>query len=262
MGAVKTALVTGGNRGLGLGICRALARRGMRVLLTSREETSGQAAMEALRQEGLDVAYRQLDVASPLSISTLAEECQSAGEVLDLLVNNAGIALKGFDGTVARRTVEANFFGALWVTEALLALLRDRASILMVSSGMGALSHLGEEQRRNLLDPSLPRDELVRLMMRFVKDVEQGQHNKLGWPSSAYTVSKAGMNALTRVFARDLAPRGIAVNAVCPGWVRTDMGGPGADRSLEQGVGSILATLDRMPAESGKFWRDGAVIAW
>ena len=259
----RTALVTGGNRGLGFETCRQLARRGFRVLLSSRGERDGKAAAERLAGEGLAVEHRRLEVVDPASIAALAAELRREAASLDVLVNNAGISMHGFDAEVARRTLDVNFFGAMNVTDALLPSIPDGGNVVMVSSGMGELSALAPPLRERLLDPALTRPALVELMRAFVHDVERGRHAEAGWPSSGYRVSKAGLNALVRILARELAGRRIRVNAVCPGWVRTDMGGPNAARGPAQGAASIVwaATLEG-DGPSGGFFRDGRPISW
>jgi NAD(P)-dependent dehydrogenase (short-subunit alcohol dehydrogenase family) len=116
-----------------------------------------------------------------------------------------------------------------------------------------------------LLDPALTRDGLVALLRAFPGDVEGGRHRQIGWPSSAYSTSKVGLNTLVRLLAPELAARHIRVNAVCPGWVRTDMGGRSAPRGVEQGAASIVwgATLEGASGQpTGGFFRDGRAIAW
>jgi NAD(P)-dependent dehydrogenase (short-subunit alcohol dehydrogenase family) len=228
--AAPLAIVTGANRGIGLETCRQLGRHGWRVLLTSRDENSGRKAAQMLAGEGLPVDYHRLDVSDAASVAALAEDLNHSGRRIRALVNNAGVALDGFNADVAQRTLAINFFGPQQVTDALLPLLEDNASIVMVSSGMGELSSLSSNLRQQFLAPDLSREQLDRLMNDFIAAVADGSYQKQGWPGSAYRVSKAGLNALTRILARELAEKGsgIRVNSVCPGWVRTDMGGPSA----------------------------------
>lgn len=257
----RTILVTGGNRGLGLETCWQLARAGDRVLLASRDET-GVDACQAMTREGLDVAHRVLDVASTESIAALARRLSKDETRLDVLVNNAGIAMQGFDANVARRTLDVNFFGPMHVTDALLPFLAPRSHVLMVTSGLGELACVNPSLNPPLLDPELSREALVAMMHAFPDLVGHGRHESVGWPSSAYRVSKVGLNALVRVLARDLAPRGVRVNAVCPGWVRTALGGSHADRDVEEGARSIVAAVNLDESLTGGFFRDGAAIPW
>ncbi|MCC6216471.1 MAG: SDR family NAD(P)-dependent oxidoreductase [Polyangiaceae bacterium] len=257
----RTVLVTGASRGLGAETCRQLARRGYRVVVTSRGG-EGEKVAAALAGGGLRVEHRPLDVEDPASVTRLAESLRLDGVRLDVVVNNAGVALDGFDSAVARRTIDVNYLGALRVTDALLERLRDGGAIVMVSSGMGEASCLGAALRRRFLDPRLTRAQLGELLEAFVRDVADGRHQAEGWPSSAYRVSKVGLNALTRQLAAELRGRGIRVNAVCPGWVRTDMGGPGAPRGVEEGAASIVWAATEPTGVTGGFHRDGVRIPW
>jgi NAD(P)-dependent dehydrogenase (short-subunit alcohol dehydrogenase family) len=254
------AIVTGGNRGIGLEVCRGLARRGMRVILGSRELASGEEAAAELRGQGLTVEARQLDVTDARSVAHFATDLP---EEVSVLVNNAGASLGGFDARVAERTLAINYFGAAAVTDAVLPRMAHGGRVVMVSSGMGELTAYGADLRARFLAPDLDRAGLDALVNEFVDEVRRGQHARKGWPSNAYRVSKAALNALVRVLAPSLAERGIAINAICPGWVRTAMGGPAAPRSVEQGAAGILwaATLpDGGP--TGGFFRDGKPISW
>jgi NAD(P)-dependent dehydrogenase (short-subunit alcohol dehydrogenase family) len=170
--------------------------------------------------------------------------------------------MPGFDARVAKTTLDVNFFGAVRVTDTFLPLLRDDANIVMVSSGLGEVSCLSPSLRQRFLDPHLDRDALMVLMRSFIDDVEHSRHSKAGWPSSSYAVSKVGMNAFVRILAPSLMGRRIRVNAVTPGWVRTDMGGKSAPRSLEVGAASIVwaAVLEGGP--TGGFFRDGEPNPW
>jgi carbonyl reductase 1 len=257
------AVVTGGNRGLGHETSQQLARRGYRVLLTSRDAGQGEDAAAALRGEGLDVESHALDVTDAGSVEALAAHLRSRGQRIDALVNNAGASFRGFDAEVVRKTMAANYHGVVAVTDALRPLLAEHACVVMVSSGMGELAGLSPPLARAFASPTLTRAELDALVARFVAAVAAGTHAVQRWPSSAYSVSKVALNAFARILAREVGDTGILVNAVCPGWVRTGMGGPGATRSVSEGAAGIVwaATL---PADGprGGFFRDGSAIAW
>jgi NAD(P)-dependent dehydrogenase (short-subunit alcohol dehydrogenase family) len=145
------------------------------------------------------------------------------------------------------------------VTDALLPLIPDGGRIVMVSSGLGELSTMGPDLRPRFADPALRRTALDSLVKSYLAALENGEPKREGWPS-AYSVSKVAMNALTRILARELAPRKIRVNSVCPGWVRTDMGGPGANRSVEVGARSIVLGAMLPEDATGGFYRDGKRI--
>ena len=233
------AIVTGGNKGLGLETCRQLSGLGYKVVLTARDAVRG-SSMDRFS-------------------AWVATELKR----VDALVNNAAVALDGFDGDVARHTLATNFLGARDLTDAVAANFSPGANVVMVSSGLGQLSCLGPDLRRVLAAKTLTRDQLFQAMESFVADVDADRNREAGWPSSAYNVSKVGINALTRLLAREFATRGIKVNAVCPGWVRTDMGGRQATRGVEEGARGIVwaATLGG-DGPSGGFFRDRQPIAW
>jgi len=259
--AKQTAVVTGGNRGLGLEVCRQLAVQGYEVVLTARDAEQARRAAASLSSAG-SVRAEQLDVTNQGSIAAFAERLRAQGAAIFALVNNAGISMKGFNVEVVRGTLGVNFFGALHVTQALLPLVQDGGNIVMVSSGMGELSGVDTALRARFTDPSLSRDGLAALAREFVADVAAGRHRDRGWPSSAYRVSKLALNALVRVWAPELAHREIIINAVCPGWVRTDMGGRGASRSVEKGAASIVWAAALAGEPTGGFFRDGRRIDW
>jgi NAD(P)-dependent dehydrogenase (short-subunit alcohol dehydrogenase family) len=249
MDQARVAIVTGANRGIGAAIASQLAEQGLRVIATSREARDGFATLDVTRRD---------------QVEELAARVAESGGI-DVLVNNAGTSLDGFDAEVARRTVDANFFGAMHVTDAILPSMRSHGRIVMVSSGMGELSHVHGKVRTAFEDAALSRSSLIALMESFVADVAGGHHEERGWPSSAYSVSKVGMNALVRVLARELAddPRRILVNAACPGWVRTRMGGAAAPRSVELGARTpVWLALLPDGGPTGGFFRDERPIPW
>ncbi len=225
------ALVSGANRGIGREVVRQLAVRGVTTILGSRDEEKGRTAAEGIDGE---VVVRRLDVTDEKGIQNLAHEVEEEFGRLDVLVNNAGVSMDSgrrgvnADLDVVRETLELNLFGAWRLCEAFVPLMQrnNYGRIVNVSSGMGAL-------------------------------------NEMGGGSPAYRVSKTALNALTRILASELRGSGILVNSVCPGWVRTDMGGSGAARSVEEGADTLVwaATLaDNGP--TGGFFRDRRPIPW
>jgi carbonyl reductase 1 len=257
-----TALVTGAHRGLGLEACRQLGRLGWRVWLTALDSTAGQHACDTLRAEGLDIHFEPLDVTSAESLSALVARLERGGIRLSALVNNAGIAMEGFDAHVAEHTVAVNFLGPLHVTERLLPLMEAHGRIVMVSSSLAWLEDYPPSLRRHF-DPPPCKEKLLALLRAFVEDVRTGVYAARGWPGSAYRVSKLGLNALTRLLAEELKPRHLLVNAVCPGWVRTDMGGPHAARRVERGA-DILVWAATLPPEgpTGGLFLNRKPIPW
>lgn len=256
----RLAVVTGTSRGIGRAIAQGLSARGLRVLATSRDVALGRKAADEL-----GLPFFPLDVTSPQSVEALAAHLAQAEGGLDVLVNNAGVALDGFDAEVARRTLDVNFVGAMRTTDRLLPLLRGGARVVMVSSGMGSLDGVGPALREQFTAPSLTRDELLALADRFVAEVAARTHERSGFPSNAYCVSKIALNAYVRVLARELEgdPRRVLVNAACPGWVRTAMGGESAPRSPREGAETPvwLATLPE-GGPSGGFFRDERAVPW
>ena len=251
----ELALVTGANRGLGLETARELARRGMRVVLAARDGSSAEREAAALRKAGHDARAITLDVTDPEQRDGAAWTLE--GERLGALVSNAGIALDGFDAGVVRRTLGVNYVGATRVVRSLSSLLTQGSRVVLVSSGIGELGGL-QSQARSLVASASSEADLDAIARDFEASVERGTHERDGWPSSAYRISKALLNAWTRLYAREVRDRGVLVNAVCPGWVRTDMGGPGASRSVAEGASGIVwaATLPQ-DGPSGGFFRDG-----
>ena len=223
---MKTVLITEAYRGLGYEVARQLSERGWKVILTARRKDPGSAATAKLKNS----SFLELDITDDSSVSRAAKQVSE----LDVLINNAAIIAEGdqdilkiqpelFAGTIA-----ANALGALRVSQAFMPqLLKSSAGrIVNVSSGAGQLSDMGT------------------------------------W-SPAYAASKTTLNAITCLLAAALKDRGIAVNSVCPGWCRTEMGGPTAPRSVEEGaVGIVWLAADAPQDRTGLFWRDKEVIPW
>jgi len=228
----RVALVSGGNRGLGLEVARKLAGDGYHVVIGSRDPVRGE---EAARDVGESATACRLDVTDPKSIEDCIRSIDEQFGRLDVLVNNAGVEGGGWSTSATdvdldevRDTLETNLFGPWKLTQAALPLMRKNGygRIVNLSSGMGQLS-------------------------------EMGGH------APDYRVSKTGLNALTRILDAELAGENILVNSCCPGWVRTDMGGPSARRSVEEG-GDTPFWLATLPDDGprGGFFRDREPIPW
>lgn len=252
------ALVTGANRGIGREICRQLNTRGYHVLLTARDPAQGVAVA---REMGLE--FLPLDVTDPASVARVAASLARRKLGLDALVHNAGVMLRHFDAEVARTTLAVNYFGVLHLSEALLPHLRPQARVVIVSSGLGDRQTLAPPLRERFLDPTMDRVELSALMTQFVELVAADRHRAAGWPGNAYAVSKIGATKLAEVLARELAddPRGLRINALCPGWVKTAMGGEGAEREVSEGADTAV-WLATQPPGSGGFYRDRQPASW
>lgn len=269
------AVVTGGNRGIGLEVARACASAGFRVVLTARDEGLGRQAAQEL---GCDFAI--LDLNSEASISACAGEVQRRYGQVDALINNASMAYKHHDTTPwtqkARTSVYTNFFGTLAVCQAFLPLVKAGGRVVTVASMSGHLRLVPSEALRRefaAADSTLTVQRLVELMAQFVADVEECSstanapgadwpHVAKGWPNSAYGMSKLAQVALTKIYARELAPRGIAVNCCCPGSVATGMN-PGGNRTAAQGA-DTPAWLACQPASAatGQFFKERVPVPW
>jgi NAD(P)-dependent dehydrogenase (short-subunit alcohol dehydrogenase family) len=233
--AARIAVVTGGNKGIGFEICRQLARRGVNVVLTARDAKRGSDAMRRLQDQGLNVLFHPLDVTDPGQIAALAQAMEREHGRCDILINNAGVLLdqrgsRVLDAKVEtlRETFETNVYGPLRLCQALVPLMRLHCygRIVNLSSGLGQLEDMGD-----------------------------------GTP--AYRASKTALNALTRMFSEATRRDNILVNALCPGWVRTDMGGASATRGVEKAAETAiwLATLPG-GGPTGGFFRDKRRISW
>ncbi len=235
---MKIALVTGANRGLGFETSKQLAAHGFKVYMGCRDQVKGKAAEEILKSEGLDVEFVKLDVTKTVDIRDFLKTLKDKKEVVDVLVNNAGVLLVSLndqadasvfkvDPVIVLKTIEANTIGPMKLIQSLVPLMMEKGEgrVINISSGMGQLQDM------------------------------TGM-----WPG--YRMSKTALNALTKIVDSEVAGHNIYVNSVCPGWVRTDMGGEAATRSIEEGVETTvwLATCKNPPR--GKFLRDKKSISW
>jgi NAD(P)-dependent dehydrogenase (short-subunit alcohol dehydrogenase family) len=228
----KTILVTGANKGIGFEVVRQLAALGNQVIATARDPLKGEAAVANLKAEGLDVSLLQLDVSIEASIQQAVQKFQNTYHKLDVLINNAAVLLREDQSIVTgtaevfHKTMRTNVFGPLQMVRHFRPFIPPGGRIINTSSGGGSMT-----------DP-------------------------VGGWSPAYCISKSALNALTRHLAYELATQKISVNAYCPGWVRTEMGGRSAPRTVAQGADTAvwLATSANLP--TGRFFRDRKEIPW
>lgn len=238
MTVTRVALISGANRGIGLEIARQLARKGVVVVLGARDLDQGRAAAETIAAEGYPAQCVTLDITDGQSVMAAVDDVALRHGRIDILINNGAILIDGpggfksslfeLDADIARQTFETNVLGPLRVTQTVVPIMQrhNYGRIVNLSSGAGQLSDM-----------------------------------RSGFP--AYRMSKTALNALTRITAAELASTNIKVNSVCPGWVRTDMGGAEAERPVEIGAETPvwLATLpDNGP--TGGFFRDKRAIPW
>jgi NAD(P)-dependent dehydrogenase (short-subunit alcohol dehydrogenase family) len=230
----RVALITGANRGIGLETARQLAGRGHHVVIAARDERTGRQAAERIQAEGGKATFLPLDVNSSDSIGSAAGQFAATADRLDVLINNAGVypdqglTILTIPRDRLAQTFQTNTFGPLEVTQAFLPYLRRAAAarVINVSSGYGQLEGLSAE-------------------------------------APSYSLSKLALNGLTLLLAAALRRDRIAVNAMCPGWVRTDMGGPGATLSVEEGADTAVWLADEAPHEiTGILFRDRREIPW
>lgn len=229
----RIALVTGANKGIGYEIARQLDEKGYLVLVGARKVEAGKQAVASLQKGGAKAEFVEIDVSNHASIQKAAKTVAAQFDHIDALVNNAAIMedknnITEVSDDLLLQTLKTNTFGPLLATQAFLPLLAksSQASIVNMSSGLGQLSDMGDT-----------------------------------YP--AYSISKTSLNAVTRQFAAALRDKGITVNSVCPGWVKTDMGGPNATRTVQQGADTVTWLVTEAPRDlTGQFLRDRNVILW
>jgi NAD(P)-dependent dehydrogenase (short-subunit alcohol dehydrogenase family) len=232
----KIVLITGANKGIGFEAARQIGRQGATVLIGARDKARGEAAAAALRKESIKAEFFAIDVTDDASVVAAAKEIAAMHSRLDVLVNNAGVNVdlgkKPSDLSIAalHQTLATNLDGVIRTTIAFLPLLKKSADgrIINVSSTWGSITAMSQDE------PAAP----------------------------AYHISKAALNMWTAMLAGELRGQAVTVNSICPGWVRTDMGGAAAPRSVQQGAAIIAKLATQAERVNGGFFDDAGTVAW
>jgi len=239
----KVAVVTGSNKGIGFATVRALCKKfDGDVYLTSRNVERGLEAVKALEKEGLKPKFHQLDICDKSSVEKLRDDMVSEYGGIDVLVNNAGIAFFGNDNFVhqVKETSRVNYFSARQVCDILLPHVKPGGRVVNVSSSLArkTLKELSPKLRAKFWSDDITLENLDVLMNDFVAHAEAGDHQECGYPNLPYGMSKLGFTVMTKILARNLKEQGrdVILNSCCPGWVQTDLGGPKASRTPDQGA--------------------------
>lgn len=230
---MKIALITGANRGIGYEMARQLGHKGFKVILTTRFTEKGEKAIDAILKEGIDASFVQMDVTDKISIREACKEVKAAFGRLDVLVNNAAVLspedndLLNMPVSMIYQTMHTNAVGPLMVVRAFHSIMPEGSRVIMMSSGGGSIT------------------------------------GGISTWAPVYCISKTTLNAITLQLSAALKGKGIVVNAVCPGWVRTDMGGKAAERPVSKGVETPVWLATEAPADlTGRFFRDKKEIPW
>lgn len=227
----RNIVITGGNRGIGLGLFKSFSLH-HNVMITVRDEAKGIDALSKVNSKDNKSNYVIMDLENSNSIENAKEIIEKEFGFIDILINNAGIFIKDYEVPAIETDLESilktfniNTLGALRVCKAMVPLMKTSGRIINISSGMGQLD-----------------------------EMESG--------STAYRLSKTSLNALSKILSNELSSCGIKVNTICPGWVKTDMGGPNATLSVEESSSKIVEFSLKKDFPSGKFLRHGHVIPW
>jgi NAD(P)-dependent dehydrogenase (short-subunit alcohol dehydrogenase family) len=246
--AIKTVLITGSNKGIGYGILRGLLQKEKEynLILSARSEDLGKKSLLELKKEfeskSSKIFFHQLDITKEDSIAACLSWIKTEFGQIDILVNNAAVATKGpeFNLDVFNFTYPSNVYGTISLTEQMLKanMIREGGKIIIIGSSLGKLNALSENMKKEFLDEEITVEKLLVLAERFKQAIIDNKVKENGWTESAYATSKMIINTYARALARrtEIKERQIGAFSCCPGWVRTDMAGPKALLSIEEGV--------------------------
>ena len=227
----QNIVITGGNRGIGYGLLKILSDK-HNVIITVRENKKGQSTIAELGHSKNEINYVVMDVDNSDSVMRAADDIKQKFNNVDLLINNAGILIKEYQLPAIEtsedsilKTFNTNTLGVLRVCKSIIPLMVNGGRIINISSGMGQLD-----------------------------EMDSG--------STAYRISKTSLNVLTKILSNELTSMGIKVNTICPGWVKTDMGGENATLTIEESTTKIVAFALRDNFPNGQFLRHGEIIPW
>ncbi|KAM0281438.1 hypothetical protein ACHAQH_003561 [Verticillium albo-atrum] len=286
MAPSRIGVVTGANKGIGFAIVRQLALQypkshiengSFLIYLTSRDDTRGKDAVASLQQElqksnvlstdggASEIKHHQLDISDSKSIHSFASFLNKEHpDGIDFVINNAGIALEGFDNDVVKNTIACNYYGTLEATRAWIPTLKPDGRIINVASISGALNKYSPSIKDRFVNAKTV-DDVTNLMEEFTAAVKKGTHEADGWPSAAYAVSKAGEIGQTRAIAKELKDDGskILINSCHPGWVVTDMTKGKGTKTADQGAQTpVQLALEDIGGKSGTYWSDEREVDW
>jgi len=284
----RVGVVTGANKGIGFAIVRQLALQYPKsplndgpflIYLTARDQSRGEAAVKDLEQDaqlkqakalkadgGLsEIRFHLLDITSSSSIKGLADHLKQAhGDGIDFVINNAGIAMEGFDVNVVKTTLDCNYYKTLEASHTFLPLLKPTGRLVNVASMGGKLNKYSEEVRNRFL-ASKTEDDVTSIMKDFATAVEAGKEKQTGFPSAAYAVSKAGLIGGTRALARAEKEKGsgVLINSCCPGYVNTDMTKGNGTKTIDEGAQTpVMLAIQDIQGKAGGFWHSEKEIDW
>ena len=276
----RVAVVTGANKGIGFAIVRQLALQypssplnngSFLIYLTARDKSRGEAAVKEIQSDpqlataraldshgGLStIKFHNLDIADPDSIDGFVASMHMAHpDGIDYLINNAGIAMNGFDLNVVKTTLGCNYYGTLAMTEKMLPHIRDGGRLVNVASMVGKLGSRYSDPIKTRFLGAERVEDVNKLMEDFTEAVAKNEYQAQGWPGAAYAVSKAGTIGFTKIIAREQKAKGssVLINVCCPGWVQTDMTRGRGTKTPDEGAATpVMLALRDIGGQTGEF---------